>query len=143
MEVLQFDGPIVYRRSAYSGVVPPLAACPGLEPAIVDDFLQRLEAAHSGGSAGTTLPRTIAGIVQIGCDPDIEAGLHAFVAAGNAEALVVRAFLEALLKHAGALGVSRQLQRALRHQFANANEHAELRRQVALWVDRAIAPLTL
>ena len=115
----------------------------GLEPAIVNDFLQRLEAAHSGGSAGTTLPKTIAGIVQVGCDPDIEAGLHAFVDAGDAEDLVVRAFLEALLKHAGALGVSRQLQRALRHQFANANEHAELRRQVALWVDRAIAPLTL
>jgi Ca-activated chloride channel family protein len=143
IEVLESAAPILYRRNFFPGLVLPPVPCLGLEPAIVNDFLQRLEAAYSGGSAGITLPDTIAGIVQVGCDREIEAGLNAFVDAGDAEDLVVRAFLEALLKHAGVLGVSRQLQRALRHQFANAIEHAELRRQVASWVDRAIAPLTL
>ncbi len=36
---------------------PPPVPYPGLDRAIVNDFLQRLEAAHSGGSAGTTLPK--------------------------------------------------------------------------------------
>jgi len=129
------------RRSKVARSLPDMFAGP--DRASFDDFLRRLEAVYSGGGAGAGLPITIAGLAHIGCDADIAAGLRAFVASGNAEELVVRAFLEALLKHADELGVSRQLQRALRHQFANANEHAELRRQVASWVDSAIAPSTL
>jgi Ca-activated chloride channel family protein len=132
----------VYRNISRIDQLPPMPH-PGLARATVNDFLQRLEASQSGGSAGIALPSTIAGIVRIGCKQEIESGLHSFVGAGDAEELVVRAFLEALMKHASVLGVSRQLLRALRHQFADSNEHAELRRQVAEWVDRAFVPLTL
>ncbi|MBK7592255.1 MAG: hypothetical protein IPI27_13555 [Betaproteobacteria bacterium] len=53
----------------------------------------------------------------------------------------MRAFLEALLPQAQALGLSRHLQRALRHQFATATEHEALRREVAAWVAKASVPM--
>jgi hypothetical protein len=55
-------------------------------------------------------------------------------AMGDTEALVIRAFLEALLPLAKQLKLSRQFLRLLRHQFASVEEHQVLRQQIADWV---------
>jgi Ca-activated chloride channel family protein len=120
---------------------PPMEVTSRLDRAFVDDFLRRLEAAYALGSTGATLPRTIDGLVQLGCGAEIATLLVALVTSGHDEEVVVRAFCEALQQSAAVLGVSRQLQRVMRNQFANAGEHAELRRQVASLVGGAEAPV--
>ena len=107
----------------------------------LEHFLARLEVATSNAAEGLTLPTSIDGLRRIGLDEALAADLQARVDAGNAEDRVVRAFLEALLPQAQALGLSRQLQRALRHQFATATEHEALRREVATWVAQASVPV--
>jgi Ca-activated chloride channel family protein len=137
----EFVAPMRRRESRARRVPQPPAMPSALDRAAVTDFLRRLEATYARGRAGTGLPNTIAGIVNLGGGDEIGIGLAALVLAGHDEAAIVRAFWEALHKSAVVLGVSRQLQRVLRHQFANATEHAELRRQVASWVGSAIAPV--
>ncbi|MBK9677155.1 MAG: hypothetical protein IPO82_18660 [Betaproteobacteria bacterium] len=107
----------------------------------LEHFLAGLEAAISDQAEGLTLPTSIDGLRRIGLDEALAADLQARVDAGNTEDRVVRAFLEALLPQAQALGLSRQLQRALRHQFATATEHEALRREIAAWVAKASVPV--
>jgi len=78
-----------------------------------------------------TLPRSLADLRQLGVDKGILDPLTALVAAGATEETVVRALLEALGPVAKQAGASRQLLRALRNQFKNAGEYAELRAAVA------------
>ncbi|MBK7081410.1 MAG: VWA domain-containing protein [Betaproteobacteria bacterium] len=107
----------------------------------LEHFLARLEAATSDQAEGLTLPTSIDGLRRIGLDEALAADLQARVDAGNTEDRVVRAFLEALLPQAQALGLSRHLQRALRHQFATATEHEALRHEIAAWVAKASVPM--
>jgi len=57
--------------------------------------------------------------------------LAALVAQGHAESDVLRAFFEALVPWAIAMGASRQLLRALRNQFKAPERCADLRSAVA------------
>lgn len=76
------------------------------------------------------LPATIADLEHCGLDAATAQALRSIVAEGLAEADVVRAFLEALAPFADKAHHSRQLRRALRRQFADAVESAELRHRV-------------
>ena len=77
------------------------------------------------------LPSSFADLRQLGADETILDSLAVLVAGTVIEAMVVRAFLEALEPVARQAGVSRQLLRALRNQFKTADECAELRAAVA------------
>jgi len=77
-----------------------------------------------------TLPCSLADLEQLGVDQEILDLLVALVAGGAAEEKVVRAFLEALESAARQAGASRQLLRALRNQFKNEEECADVRRSV-------------
>jgi hypothetical protein len=81
-----------------------------------------------------SLPDSVDGLVRGGLEDNRAIELVLMGATGNDEALVVRAFLEALLPLAKQLKLSRQFLRLLRHQFASRAEHQELRQQIGLWV---------
>jgi Ca-activated chloride channel family protein len=107
---------------------------PESEQVNIEAILAALDALYAGPTTGGPLPTTIAGLLVLGVDSVVGDYLRSLSAAGHGEELVVRVFLAALLPQARSLGVSRQLQRALRNLFTNATEHAELRREVLHWL---------
>ena len=86
---------------------------------------------HLSGSRRTALARTLAELTRFGVAGEISAALAALVAQGHAESDVLRAFFEALVPWAIAMGASRQLLRALRNQFKAPERCADLRSAVA------------
>ena len=76
------------------------------------------------------LPTSIVDLERCGLPAEIAQSLRSVVAEGFSETDVVHAFLEALGPFADRARQSRQLRRALRRQFRDPGERAELRRQV-------------
>jgi uncharacterized protein YegL len=98
------------------------------------DLLVNLDASVCAAKGAVSLPDSVDGLVRGGLEDNRAIELVLMGATGNDEALVVRAFLEALLPLAKQLKLSRQFLRLLRHQFASRAEHQELRQQIGLWV---------
>jgi len=104
----------------------------------LDRFLVAIEGAGSGH-----LPVTLEDLAGAGLPSALLDELRALVAAGYAEADVVRALCEALegLVADGTISapVSRQFLRALRRQFGNPDECRELRGKVKMATVAALA----
>ena len=114
------------------GDLQPPSAADRHEP--FHDLLVNLDASVCAAKGAVSLPDSVDGLVRGGLEDNRAIELVLMGATGNDEALVVRAFLEALLPLAKQLKLSRQFLRLLRHQFASRAEHQELRQQIALWV---------
>jgi hypothetical protein len=98
-----------------------------------ESTLTRALATLAGAGSGN-LPTTLVDLERAGLPSALLDELRALVAAGHAEADVVRALYEALavLMADGTIAapVSRQFVRRIRNQFADPNESGELRARV-------------
>jgi len=99
----------------------------------IDELLTALDKRFLG-STGGQLPATIEELAELGVAAGVLKELRSLADAGHAEHDIVRAYLEALVLRAIQVSASRQLIRALRSQFQNAEECKDLRAAVAAMV---------